>query len=124
MCRDCNVAALCHRLREGSTQDCSLKKLNDMFLEDKLEEIQAQDIPVLEKASQFLKAMTENMEKSVVVNKDGTIATANIVNTIKRIDATWQRFAQKYNYKVDFFRTHSADAVKKLGHDVYESLNW
>ena len=95
-----------------------------MFLEDKLEEIQAQDIPVSEKASQFLKAMTENLENTIVFSKKGTTTPSNIANSIKRIDATWKKFAQKYNYKVDFWRVQSSDSIKKMSMDIYNLLGW
>ena len=93
-----------------------------MFLIDKLEEIESKDLSVLEKAKEFLKACSYNIEESVIKNPNGTVTKTNLVAVIKRIDNTWRMFARKNGYKEDFFRVNSYEVMKELGEDIIEML--
>lgn len=94
-----------------------------MFLEEQLEEIQSRDIEVVEKASGFLKEMSFNIEKSVIV-RNGKVSALDFANTIKRIDNTWRKFAKKHGYKEGFFREKSAAIIKKTSEEAYNLLGW
>lgn len=94
-----------------------------MFLEDKLEEIQSRDIEFAEKAKAFLHEMAFNIEKSVIV-RNGKVSVLDFANTIRRINNTWRRFAQKHGYKESFFREQAADIIKETSEEAYNLLGW
>lgn len=95
-----------------------------MFLIDKLEEIESKNLSVLEKAQEFLKACSYNIDESVIKSPNGTVTKTNLVAVIKRIDNTWRMFARKHDYKEDFFRVQSYEAIKEQGEDLIEMLGW